>query len=179
MYGRCPEWFVPAHPLAGKESSGYRNADPDLFVDRKVLLTPVPETGPVSLLEVRRLWETVGAEVSQMDAAQHDRTLGWTSHLPHLLAFALLAGLGEREDSEAVLRYAAGGFRDFSRIAASDPVMWRDIFLANRESLLALLAQYQADLDRIRTLLRTGAGEDLETLLRLSKQVREKRFPPG
>lgn len=177
VYGDCPAWFVPGHPIAGKELSGFAHADPELFVDRKVVLTPVQNTDEQALQKVRALWQSVGAEVHEMDAAAHDRILTLTSHLPHLLSFALVSHLGQLAGVEDLLQYAAGGFRDFSRIGASDPQMWRDIFFANKGPLLESLARYQESLSNFSKLLSSDSGDELLRLLRLSQQVRNQRFP--
>jgi len=138
--------FVPGHPLAGTEQSGVQASQADLFRGRRVILTPEKETDPAALARVRALWTATGAEVSEMPAAEHDRVLAASSHLPHLLAYALVDMIVRRDDHRAVFAAAAGGFRDFTRITASDPVMWRDICLANRAELLAALKTYRDDL---------------------------------
>ncbi|HEX7044397.1 MAG TPA: prephenate dehydrogenase/arogenate dehydrogenase family protein [Burkholderiales bacterium] len=142
---RFPD-FVPGHPVAGTERSGVAASFAELFEGRRVILTPEPETDATALERVRAVWAAVGAHVATMTAAEHDRVLAASSHLPHALAFALVDMIVRMDEHRAVFDCAGGGFRDFTRIAASDPTMWRDIFMANREALLALLQQYQDDL---------------------------------
>ena len=138
--------FVPGHPIAGTERSGVAASFAELFEGRRVILTPEPETDAAAFERVRAMWTAVGAHVATMTAAEHDRVLAASSHLPHALAFALVDMIVRMDEHRAVFDCAGGGFRDFTRIAASDPTMWRDIFMANREALLALLQQYQDDL---------------------------------
>lgn len=176
VYGRCPDWFVPAHPVAGKESSGFAHADAELFVGRKVALTPLDHTRKTAVQTVTRLWQSVGAEVEIMAPDRHDRILALSSHFPHLLSFAFVAGLGETEDLDEILRFAAGGFRDFSRLAGSDAVLWRDICLANREPLLDALHRYQQQLSTLQSMLETGASEQLQELFGRAREIRKRRF---
>lgn len=141
------ERFVPGHPIAGKERSGPEAADADLFVDHRVILTPVAEcTSAAALTRIHELWVGVGAEVEQLTLAEHDHLLAATSHLPHAAAFAMVGALLRMEERHDVFRYAAGGFRDFTRIASSDPTMWADIFMDNRAELQSLIARYQQEL---------------------------------
>lgn len=153
VFGEVPARFVPGHPIAGSEQSGYTAAKADLYVNRKVILTPLGHTDPDAVALVRALWEVTGAEVLQMSVRDHDEVLAATSHLPHLLAFALVDTLSRQGESEEIFRYAAGGFRDFTRIASSDPVMWRDIFLTNGAATVAILDKYVEDLGRLRQAL--------------------------
>jgi prephenate dehydrogenase len=139
--------FVPGHPVAGTEHTGAASAFSTLFRDRNVVLTPLPETDPAALATVASLWTACGAQVRQLDAAAHDRIFAAVSHLPHLLAFALVDLFAARPDAVDVFRYAASGFRDFTRIAASSPEMWRDISLANRAALLKEIDAYRTQLD--------------------------------
>ncbi|MEY2700996.1 MAG: prephenate dehydrogenase [Pseudomonadota bacterium] len=143
IFGEVPCNFVPGHPIAGAEQSGVEASSAVLFDGRRVILTPASCTLPAMEDRARRLWESLGATVSCMSADEHDEVLAATSHLPHMLAFALTAMLGRRDETENIFRYAAGGFRDFSRIASSDPVMWADIALANQSALLDCLRQYR------------------------------------
>lgn len=165
--------FVPGHPIAGTERSGVEAACAGLFRGHRVILTPVAETAPEAVARVRALWAGVGATVVEMDPARHDRVLAATSHLPHLLAYVLvdlLAGLDEREE---VFANAAGGFRDFTRIASSDPVMWRDICLANREAVVAMLDRYGEALAALRGAVAAGDGAALESLFARAKAARD------
>src|SRR5205085_11183531 len=153
--------FVPAHPVAGSEQSGAAAADSTLFNGRNVILTPVRETAPEAYARIKALWETCGADVSTMTPAAHDRVLAAVSHLPHLLAFALVAELASRDDAAELFAYAGSGFRDFTRIAASSPEMWRDIALANREALIADITRYRSALDAASQLIARGDGDAL------------------
>ncbi len=168
--------FVPGHPIAGTEKSGPAAAFASLYQNQRVVLTPTPDTDSHALGQVRHMWEATGAEVHEMEAEHHDTVLAATSHLPHVLAFNLVDMLAKREDCEDVLRYAAGGFKDFSRIASSDPVMWRDICLSNRDAILALLAQYQQGLAELEAAIRQQDGEALMTVFSRAKQARDTRF---
>jgi prephenate dehydrogenase len=165
--------FVPGHPIAGIERSGVHAAFPTLFRDRRVILTPLPETEPKAHEQVRRMWETAGAVVEDMDVEHHDVVLAATSHLPHMLAFGLVDSLARMSDHDDIFRYAAGGFRDFTRIASSDPVMWRDVCLANRDALLSVLARYRIDLDEITAAIARGDGRLLEEIFGRARAARE------
>lgn len=173
VLGTIPAAFVPGHPIAGSERHGVGAADPDLFVQHRVILTPLPETSDEAAGRVTQLWQGLGAEVVTMTAEHHDDVLAQTSHLPHLLAYALVDTLSSGGDSLEVFQYAAGGFRDFSRIAASDPVMWRDIFLTNPGPVLAVLQRYQEDLERIRGLIEQGDAAEMETVFERAKAARD------
>jgi 3-phosphoshikimate 1-carboxyvinyltransferase len=174
VFGKVPATFVPGHPIAGSEQSSYTAAKSDLFVNRKVILTPLDDTDPTALALVRQLWELSGAEVLQMSVAHHDDVLAATSHLPHLLAYALVDTLSQQGESEEIFRYAAGGFRDFTRIASSDPVMWRDIFLTNGVATVAILDKYVEDLQRLRKALVDGDATVLFDTFRRAKQSRDR-----
>ena len=139
--------FVPAHPIAGAENSGAAAARSDLYRGKKLVLTPMPENSVLSIARVRSAWEWCGAQTFELSPAEHDRVFAAVSHLPHLLSFALVHDLAVRENSELYFNFAASGFRDFTRIAASHPEMWRDICLANRGALLGELDRYRAQLD--------------------------------
>ena len=138
--------FIPGHPIAGTEQSGVAASLPDLFQRRRVILTPEAETDAEALRRVHAMWEAAGAQVATLTAADHDRILSVSSHLPHMLAYCLMDMVVRHDDHRAILENSAGGFSDTTRIAASDPVMWRDICLANRDALLDALRQYHADL---------------------------------
>ena len=153
--------LVPGHPIAGKEHSGVDAADAGLYRDHRVILTPAPGCDAAAVARVRAMWTAVGAEVLQMDAAEHDRVLAETSHLPHLLAFSLVDTLARQGDSNDIFRYAAGGFRDFTRIASSDPVMWHDIFVENRDAVLDALGLFESGLGRFREAVKQGDSEAL------------------
>ena len=155
---------MPGHPIAGTEHTGAAAAFATLYRDRNVVLTPIPETDPDAVATVAALWTACGARVRELDPATHDRIFAAVSHLPHLLAFALVDLLAARPDAAEVFRYAASGFRDFTRIAAGSPEMWRDISLANRDALLAEIDAYRAELDRIAAMVAAGDGAALEAV---------------
>nr|WP_237022389.1 bifunctional prephenate dehydrogenase/3-phosphoshikimate 1-carboxyvinyltransferase [Halomonas sp. HG01] len=156
VFGGMPASLVLGHPIAGSEKSGVAAANPELYVGHKVILTPEPSTDRAALGSVRALWEAAGAEVLEMDVARHDEVLARTSHLPHLLAFSLVDTLARQDERLDIFRYAAGGFRDFTRIAGSDPVMWRDIFVANRDAVLHALDDFEAGVARLREAVEGG-----------------------
>ena len=172
-FGEVPSMLVPGHPIAGTEKSGVAASFAELFEGRRVILTPLPETDVRAHAQVRAMWEATGAEVVDMDVALHDEVLAATSHLPHILAFATVDSLARMHDHEEIFRYAAGGFRDFTRIAGSDPVMWRDICLYNREAILEVLQRFEADLARVTKAIREADGETLLELFRHAKAARD------
>lgn len=169
--GKLPQ-FVPAHPIAGKEQSGVDAAEATLFDGKRCILTPVPETAGHCVDAVRELWERCGAVVSELEPGQHDRVFAAVSHLPHLLSFALVAAIAKEDDAAVKFAHAGGGFRDFTRIAASSPEMWRDVCLANKDALLRELNAYEAELALLRRLLTAGDGTGLEAEFELSRQIR-------
>lgn len=173
VFGRVPGYFVPGHPIAGTEQSGVQAAFADLYCGRRVVLTPLQETDADALERVRAMWQAAGAEVEEMAVDMHDTVLAATSHLPHMAAFALVDSLARMGDHEAIFRYAAGGFRDFTRIASSDPIMWRDICLSNRSALMAMLARYRADLADIEQAIEQGDGDSLLAIFSRAKQARD------
>ena len=158
-FGRLPAGLVLGHPIAGSEKSGVAAANPQLYLKHKVILTPGMETAATALLRAQSLWHACGAEVLEMDVERHDQVLARTSHLPHLLAFSLVDTLARQDERLEIFRYAAGGFRDFTRIAGSDPVMWRDIFTANRDAVLAALDDFETGLARLRRAVEEGDGD--------------------
>lgn len=164
--------FVPAHPIAGAENSGAAAARSDLYAGRKVVLTPLPENAPDAVERVRAAWAACGAVTHEMAPERHDRVFAAVSHLPHLLSFALVHDLARRENREEFFRFAASGFRDFTRIAASHPEMWRDICIANREALLGELEQYQRQLDELRQALVDGDAARLQEVFDEARIVR-------
>ena len=168
--------FVPGHPIAGTEKSGPSAAFPELYQGHRVILTPIEQTDLEALKIVQVMWTDAGAEVSEMTVNHHDHVLAATSHLPHLLAFNLVGLLAQSEDVDDVLRFAAGGFRDFSRIASSDPVMWRDICLSNNVAILQLLKQYQQQMAEIEQAIEQQDGDYLMDLFQRAKQARDTRF---
>lgn len=164
--------LVLGHPIAGSEKSGVEAVDASLYQDHRVILTPLPETNPASLQVVSELWAACGATVSEMRVDEHDRVLAATSHLPHVLAFALVDALAQQQESQDIFKFAAGGFKDFTRIASSDPVMWHDIFLANSEAVLARMAQLQTQLEFLRTAI---LNKDSDAILASFTRANEAR----
>jgi prephenate dehydrogenase len=174
VFGKVPARFVPGHPIAGTEKSGYEAAFADLFQRRRVILTPVTETDAAAVAQVKAMWEAAGSIVEITDVAHHDRVLAATSHLPHMLAFGLVDSLARQDDVEEIFRFAAGGFRDFTRIAAADPLMWRDICLRNRDAILRAMKLYQADLNELQAAIEAGDGEALMKIFGRAKAARDK-----
>ncbi|MGH8380600.1 bifunctional prephenate dehydrogenase/3-phosphoshikimate 1-carboxyvinyltransferase [Pseudomonas sp.] len=166
-------YFVPGHPIAGSEQSGVEASNAALFRRHKVILTPLAETDQGALALVDRLWRALEADVEHMQVERHDQVLAATSHLPHLLAFGLVDSLAKRNENLDIFRYAAGGFRDFTRIAGSDPVMWHDIFLANREAVLRTLDTFRSDLDALRDAVDAGDGHQLLGVFTRARVARE------
>ena len=164
--------FVPGHPIAGREVHGPDAALADLFVDKRVLLTPLAENHDATIARVRDAWVACGARVQTLDADAHDRVLSAVSHLPHLLAYALVAQIAEAPDADLKFSLAGGGFRDFTRIAASSPEMWRDIALANRDALLDDLDDYQARIEALRAWIAAGDADAIEALFAKASAAR-------
>ena len=173
VWGEVPEFLVPGHPIAGSEQSGVTAARGDLYVDHRIILTPVESTGREHLLRVQQMWQAVGAEVLSMPVAEHDEVLAATSHLPHIIAYGLVDTLAHDAENENIFRYAAGGFRDFTRIASSDPVMWRDIMLANRDAILDAIDLYSANLSALRGAIAAGDSEYLMGVFTRAKAARD------
>jgi cyclohexadieny/prephenate dehydrogenase len=166
--------FIPAHPVAGTEHSGPDAGFAELFVDRWCILTPPPDADPVALEKLAAFWRALGARVETMSAAHHDLVLAITSHVPHLIAYTIVGTadeLGEVTQSE-VLQFSAGGFRDFTRIAASDPTMWRDVFLANKDAVLEMLGTFSEDLAEMTRAIRRGDGETLYNHFSRTRAIR-------
>jgi prephenate dehydrogenase len=158
--------FVPAHPVAGKESAGIQHADAALYSGRTVILTPLPQTSPELVQKATDVWSGIGAQVLKMSAENHDAAFAAVSHLPHLLAFAYFSAVVNQPAGRDFLSLAGPGFRDFTRIAASDPDVWRDILMANREEVLKQSARFRHTLDAMELVMRTGNAEALEDLIR-------------
>ncbi|MCK7552449.1 bifunctional prephenate dehydrogenase/3-phosphoshikimate 1-carboxyvinyltransferase [Marinobacter goseongensis] len=172
VFGTLSPRVIPGHPIAGSEKSGIRAANPELFANHKVILTPADDVDAAGLARLKALWEGCGATVLTMSVAYHDEVLAATSHLPHLIAFSLVDTLAGEDENLDIFRYAAGGFRDFTRIAASDPVMWHDIFLSNRDAVLRVIDHFTHDLDQLRTAI---ADQDSATLLRVFSRAKAAR----
>ena len=166
--------FVPAHPVAGAEKSGAAAASAELFRGRRLVLTPLVENEEVDVETIASLWTALGARVSRMSPEEHDRVLAAVSHLPHLLAYALVNDIGARADAAQLFGYAAGGFRDFTRIASSHPEMWRDICVANSDELLKEVDRFSDALGKIRQLVETRNAESLEKLFSDARSARER-----
>lgn len=164
--------FVPGHPIAGTEKSGVEAGFASLFQGRRVILTPIAQTDTRATARVDAMWRECGADIEYLEVKHHDKVLAATSHLPHMLAFALVHQLSNLNEHEEIFRYAAGGFRDFTRIASSDPVMWRDVCIANGEALTGLIEQFQAELDRVTRAIGDG---DADELLRLFSRAKSER----
>lgn len=165
--------FVPGHPIAGAEQSGVEASCADLFRGRCTVLTPCTDTDASAVRRVSTFWETCGARVVKMDVAHHDTVFATTSHLPHLLAYTLVDWMAHRPDAAELFDFTGSGFRDFTRIASSDPVMWRDICIANAEALIPVLDGFRGALDQLRTALHDGDEVALEAIFRNSKRARE------
>lgn len=176
ILGERVSQFVPGHPIAGTEKSGPSAAFAELYQQHNVILTPIEQTDPRALKVIETMWIDTGAAVTQMSVEHHDLILAATSHLPHLLAFNLVGMLAQSDSVDNVLRYAAGGFKDFTRIASGDPVMWRDICLSNTDAILASLKQYQQQMTLIEQAIEQQDGDYLITLFQQAKQARDERF---
>jgi len=166
--------FVPAHPIAGRELPGVEHADAGLFAGKRIIVTPTTQTDVAAVAAVERLFTAAGGRVERMDAVEHDRIFAAVSHLPHLLSFALVASIGEGTDGRRKLGYGGAGFRDFTRIAAASPVMWRDICLANRDALGSELRQYRAALDRLQLAVDSGDADSLHRTFELASTLRRQ-----
>ncbi|RRD57750.1 prephenate dehydrogenase/arogenate dehydrogenase family protein [Comamonadaceae bacterium OH2545_COT-014] len=164
--------FVPSHPIAGREVSGVENADADLFHGKQVILTPIERTQTARLEQATALWQALGCQVVQMPAEAHDAAFAAVSHLPHLLAFAMMNGITSQESGANFLSLAGPGFRDFSRIAASDPQIWRDVLLSNREELGAQMQHFQTALSALMEAIEAGQPEALENLINRASHAR-------
>jgi len=166
--------FVPGHPIAGTEQSGVEAAFDSLYENRRVILTPLEENTPEALATVRAMWQAAGASIDEMGARHHDLVLAGTSHLPHLLAYGLVDCLNRVDDVDEIFQFAAGGFRDFTRIASSDPVMWRDICLANGDAILAMLERFESEMALIKQAIESADGEQLLKVFVEAKAARDR-----
>jgi len=173
VFGENFSRFVAGHPIAGREKSGVDAAVSDLYMDRRVILTPLPHTDPHALQTIHRMWQTTGAIVEHLSVESHDHILAATSHLPHFLAFNLVHTLANLPENDDIFRYAAGGFKDFTRIASSDPVMWRDIGLHNKDALLEMIAHYQTTLSQLATQVENNDSHGLLQTFSDAKQARD------
>ena len=174
VFGVIPNNFVLAHPIAGAEQSGVEAAVDDLFVNKRLIISPLSHTRIDALKKIQSFWEQCGSDVSMMEVHRHDAILAATSHLPHVLAFALVDMLGHQDEQSEIFNYAAGGFRDFTRIASSDPTMWRDICLANKNEIIPLLQQTKLQLDKIQCLLENNDGQQLFEIFAYANTARQR-----
>jgi prephenate dehydrogenase len=165
--------FVPGHPIAGTEESGVEAGFATLYQNRRVIITPVEQTEQDAISVIDEMWRHCGAIIEYLDVEHHDKVLAATSHLPHMLAFALVHYLSNLNDHEEIFRYAAGGFRDFTRIASGDPVMWRDVCLANGDAVVELIEQYQQELDLVKSAISAGEADELLKLFGRAKSERD------
>lgn len=165
--------FVPGHPIAGTEKSGIEAGFSTLYQNRRVILTPLDETNKQAVQKVDAMWQQCGASIEYLTVEHHDKVLAATSHLPHMLAYAMVNYLSNLNDHDEIFRYAAGGFRDFTRIASSDPVMWRDVCLSNSDALLKFIEGYKDELDMISTAIETNDAEALLALFGKAKSERD------
>lgn len=173
LFGKMPTHLVLGHPIAGSEKSGIDAINPKLFENHQVILTPVAETNRDAIQKVTKLWESIGATVSEMSVDDHDRILAATSHLPHVLAFGLVGALAKKSDQKDIFTYAAGGFRDFTRIAGSDPQMWHDIVMANREAILLALDEFEKSMCQLREAIDKGNSAKLMQIFTEAKTARD------
>lgn len=164
--------FVPGHPIAGAEKSGVEAGLADLYQNRRVIITPLESTDPEAVAKIESMWQACGASIEYLGVEHHDKVLAATSHLPHMLAYGLVNYLSSLNDHDEIFKYAAGGFRDFTRIASSDPVMWRDVCISNGEALLTLIEGYKNELDQVSVAIRDG---DQERLLELFGKAKSER----
>lgn len=173
--------FIPAHPIAGTEHSGPAAGFAELFIGRWCVLTPEPDVDPVALDRLTSFWGAMGSRVEAMDAAHHDRVLAITSHVPHLIAYNIVGTVADLEATtkSEVIKFSASGFRDFTRIAASDPVMWRDVFLTNRDAVLDMLGRFLEDLSRLQRAVRDGDGPAMEALFTRTRAIRRSIITAG
>ncbi|MCZ6470948.1 MAG: prephenate dehydrogenase/arogenate dehydrogenase family protein [Gammaproteobacteria bacterium] len=165
--------FVPGHPIAGTEKSGVEAGFASLYQNRRVILTPLDSTDPAAIARIDAMWRQCGASVEYLGVGHHDKVLAATSHLPHMLAYALVNYLSRLNDHEEIFNYAAGGFRDFTRIASSDPVMWRDVCISNGDALLTLIEGYKNELDQVSAAIRDADHEHLLQLFGKAKSERD------
>jgi prephenate dehydrogenase len=172
VWGEVPSRLVPGHPIAGTERSGVDASMAHLYRGKRVIVTPTPSSARDAVARVRAMWEAAGARVTEMDVQHHDEVLAATSHLPHVLAYALVETLARMGEQREIFEYAAGGFRDFTRIASSDPVMWRDICIANRAAVLTMLKRFSHDLD---VLAQAIGQSDADRILQIFSDAKAAR----
>ena len=174
VFGEVPSGFVPGHPIAGTEQNGVEASFSTLYQNRRVILTPLHETDPQATASVKAMWEACGSSVAEMSVTHHDEVLAATSHLPHMLAFGLVDTLSRMKENAEMFRYAAGGFRDFPRIASSNPVMWRDVCLANSEALSKMLEAFAEEMNDLANTISRGDGDHLLEIFERAKAARDR-----
>lgn len=174
VFGQVPANFIPAHPIAGAERSGVEASSAELFTDRRLIITPLAGSNAQALAKVRQFWQQIGAHVSEMTVEHHDTVLAATSHLPHILAFTLVGLLGRKDEQREIFKYAAGGFKDFSRIASSDATMWLDICLANKVEILPLIQQFQTELSAVALHLQENQAQQLFESFTYARNARQR-----
>jgi prephenate dehydrogenase len=174
VFGEVPANFVPAHPIAGAERSGVDASTAVLFKNRRLILTPLESTDKTTVEKLTAFWQKIGSSVSVMSVEHHDTVLAATSHLPHILAFALVGLLGRKDEQREIFKYAAGGFKDFSRIASSDPTMWQDICLANKTEIIPLIQQFQTELSQIEQMLHQDLAQQLFDTFTYARNARQR-----
>jgi len=176
VFGELPANLVPGHPIAGSEQSGFEHAVESLYQDRKVILTPTERTAADSLKAIQTMWQSVGANVDVMSAEQHDAILSATSHLPHIVAYNLVNYLAERDDSESIFNYAAGGFYDFTRIASSDPTMWSDICIENKQEIIKSIEGFANCLEDLKNRIVNQDKQAIHELFSNARQLRNENL---
>lgn len=174
VFGFVPDNLVPAHPIAGAEQSGVIASVDNLFVSKRLIITPDKVTRPDAVQTMQEFWERLGSQVAVMDAAHHDAILAATSHLPHIVAFAMVDMLGHKDEQSEIFKYAASGFRDFTRIASSDPTMWLDICVANKNEIIPLIRQLKGELDKIQQFLDNNDNEQLFNTFTYAGKARQR-----
>lgn len=176
VFGELPVNFVPGHPIAGSEKSGFEHSVEQLYKNRKVILTPTDKTSNSASEVIKKMWQSVGATVDLMSASKHDAVLSATSHLPHMVAYNLVNYLGKRQDAESIFNYAAGGFYDFTRIASSDPTMWADICVANKEEIINSLDGFIGCLGELKQQIADEDKNAIHALFKQAKQLRDENL---
>ena len=176
VFGRVPPRFIPAHPIAGREKSGVEHADEKLYVGHKVIVTPEQNADSEALQTVIKMWQACGAEVKTLSAKQHDQVLAATSHLPHVIAYALVETVAKTDCVDEIFEFAAGGFRDSSRVASSDPTMWTDICLDNTNEILEVLKQFRGKLEKLEDLIESRSAPEIFKFLENCKTIRDQYF---
>lgn len=174
VFGEVPRQFVPGHPIAGTEKTGVEASFAGLFHNRRIILTPLEHTSEQAITTVTEMWQLTGAKVDQISMSYHDQVLAATSHLPHMLAFSLVDTLARMDENEKIFEFAAGGFRDFTRIASSDPEMWHDICLTNSTELLRVIGKFSEGLNSLQQAIENNDGEALLDIFSRAKKARDK-----